>query len=190
MGVAAIVFAAVVALGACGVPVDKSPRLLSDSKVPFGLLDPATTTTTSPADAPATVEVFMLGPSDRLVGKDRPVSAATLPAAIGALLNGPSTGESAAGFFTFVNPQTKLIGAGVSPDGVATVNLSQEFGTGNASEQVLAVAQVVYTATGVPGVQSVLFELEGKPIDVPTEDGTLTQGQAVTRTDYAGLVGR
>jgi len=46
------------------------------------------------------------------------------------------------------------------------------------------VAQVVYTATAQPGVLGVLFEIDGKPIEVPTAAGDQVPGP-VTILTYA-----
>ena len=50
----------------------------------------------------------------------------------------------------------------------------------------LAVAQLVLTATGLPGVRTVQFSIDGKPVTVPTP----TRGDvgAVTACDVATLL--
>jgi len=55
-------------------------------------------------------------------------------------------------------------------------------------EQILALAQVVLTATSVAGVADVRFTLEDQPVDIPRGDGTLSSGPLTTR-DYASLRG-
>ena len=54
-------------------------------------------------------------------------------------------------------------------------------------EQILAVAQVVLTATAVPGVERVRFLLEGEAVEVPRADGTLTS-DSLQAADYQGLL--
>ena len=65
---AAAVVAAALALAGCGIDVDDSPRDLS--AVPYGLLDPSTTTTTDPlTQAPVfqATSVYLLDNDNRLV---------------------------------------------------------------------------------------------------------------------------
>jgi spore germination protein GerM len=50
-------------------------------------------------------------------------------------------------------------------------------------DQSLAIAQVVFTATQQPGVTGVRFEIDGKPIDVPTAAGVQVPGP-VNRASY------
>jgi spore germination protein GerM len=54
------------------------------------------------------------------------------------------------------------------------------------TEQLIALAEIVYTATARPGVGQVSFTLEGEPIEIPRGDGSLTS-DAVTRGDYREL---
>ncbi|KJR49426.1 Spore germination protein [Desulfosporosinus sp. I2] len=62
-------------------------------------------------------------------------------------------------------PGTKLLSASVNTDGMATINLSQEFqknfGGGSAEEQ-LTLYSIVNTLTTLPNVHSVQFLLEGQ----------------------------
>jgi hypothetical protein len=190
----ALVIAGLLVLAGCGVPTDEAPRVISAGNVPFGLLDaaPVTTSTTEPpADATGVADIYLLGSSDN--AKLTPVQALVLnppgPAtALAALLQGPSTGQQGGGFLTFIPSSTRLNNVVVDQAGVATVNLSNDFITGLIpSEQILAVAQVVYTVTQFEGVTQVRFLIDGVPKDVPTQNGTLTQGGPVTRDDYATL---
>ena len=63
---------------------------------------------------------------------------------------------------------TTLLGATVSADGVATINLSTDFqknfGGGSAGEQ-MTMYSIVNTLTTLPNVQSVQFLLDGKKQD-------------------------
>jgi spore germination protein GerM len=61
-----------------------------------------------------------------------------------------------------------------------TVDLSPEFAQGSTSEQLLRIAQIVFTATRVPGVTGVRFTLNGTPIQAPTPTGSTSDpvGQA------------
>ena len=71
-------------------------------------------------------------------------------------------------------------------DGVLTIDLSKDFLVVQGSEQRTAVAQLVFTATGAPDVDSVLFAIEGAQKEVPVDDGSLS-AQPLTVTRKAQL---
>ena len=71
--------------------------------------------------------------------------------------------------------------------GVAHVDVLPSISTLGGDEQLLAVAQLVCTLTGLPGVGLVAFTLDGSPVAVPRGDGSLTNGP-VSRDDYDDLL--
>jgi spore germination protein GerM len=73
-----------------------------------------------------------------------------------------------------------------SAGNVATVDVSSEFGTVGGSDQVLAVAQIVYTLTSSRYIDSVRFAINGNPTEVPDGSGSLS-GTPRTRKDYPRL---
>lgn len=170
----------------CGVPSDGSPRLLAEADVPFNLLAPSTTVVTSTTvPLPEPVTVFLVG-AERLAAVGRQVSRpASVREALEALLTGPAEAEAAQGLRSAVNVQTRLLSVEVQ-EGIALVDLTGAFATVSGQEQILAVAQLVFTATAVEGVLGVRFALDGQPVEVPRSDGTLAQ-RPVGRADYAAL---
>ena len=166
----------VVVLAACGVPSDSEPRAIPASDVPFDLLEPpppVSPTTTVPVAG--TVTVFFVS-DERLVGLERLAPLAPEPEwALRALLAGPTPEEAARGLRSAIG--TAL---GIShTDGVHTeveIELGPSFTTAGGAEQILAIAQVVYTMTALPQVRGVTFTLDGRPVEVPRGDGTLTGG--------------
>src|SRR5262249_38683154 len=56
-------------------------------------------------------------------------------------------------------------------------------------EQTIVLAQIVLSATTVPGVDAVLLTLNGKRINAPLANGAHTS-RPLTRTDYRGLLDR
>ena len=181
----ALVGAAVmIATAACGVPTDSGPRALAKNDVPFGLLVPSTTPPTLPGATQPTegVTVFLVS-SNRLIAVGREVvPPATLFKSLNALLAGPSAQESAAGFRSAINDGTRLLSLRVQ-QGVATIDVSGTFVGVSGQEQILAIAQIVFTATADPSVTSVLFALDDRPVEVPRGDGTLTAA-GLTRADF------
>ena len=72
-------------------------------------------------------------------------------------------------------------------DGVANVDLHASFLEIQPADQILAIAQVVCTITGLPGIGQVRFTQQGRPTDVPRADSSLTD-KPVSRDDYQSLL--
>jgi hypothetical protein len=178
-----------VALAGCGVPVDKEPSALSRHGIPFDLLAPTqstTTLTTAPSPIEVPVQIFLIGPNAHLVSVTRAVSVSPpdLATVLRALLAGPTDTESAAGLQSALTTQTTVLGANIA-GGTATVNLGGTFGQLVGPPQIQAVAQVVFTASALPGVTGVTFELSGQPVEVPVASGA--QVPVATTAQFAAL---
>jgi hypothetical protein len=186
-----LLLAAAVATGAagCGVSEESRPQALEEDSVPFELLAPAattTTTTTTIREQPLVeVDVYLMG-SQRLHPVTRrvtvPVSARKAIEALFA--TGVSDAELAAGLRSAINPDVDLLSVQISSDGVATVDLGEDFLDASTQEQRVALAQIVFTATGVEGTR-VRFTLEGEAREVPTDRGT--QAGPLGREAFAEL---
>jgi hypothetical protein len=110
-----------------------------------------------------------------------------LAGALTALLDGPTEDETATGLSSTIPEGTELLGVEVS-EGVAYVDLSREFETGGGSLSMMGrVAQVVYTATRVEGVDSVRILLDGSPLDVLGGEGLIID-QPQARSDWTSLI--
>ncbi len=173
-------------LGACGIPTGGGPTAIARSDVPFHLLNPATTTTTSPGSPPAVgvpEPIFLVSPTGHLMPVTREVQVpASLSEILGALLDGPTAAESTAGLQSFLSGSSSGITATVV-NGVATVNFHTDPIQVVGPDQTFAIAQVVYTATQQPGVTAVSFEIAGEGIQVPTASGVQVS-RPVGRADY------
>lgn len=176
-------------LAACGVPTGNEAEMVED--VPFGLLDPQASEpadTAAPAEGPS-VQIYLVDPATlRLAAVERRLGEgeASLSDVMGILLNGPTRAELRQGLITALVDEdavaaTELVG------GVASVDLTQQFTLLDGPTQRIAIAQVVLTLTGRPGVGRVSFTLVGQPIDIPRGDGTLAQG-SVSRDNYRELL--
>jgi spore germination protein GerM len=187
--VAAVVLAAVLVAGtgACGVRSDPSPRTLAARDVPYGLLEaaPPTTAQPQPPSVPsAPVNVYLVS-GDRVSPAVRQVNApASVAKALTALLFGPLEDEAAAGVRSAISPTAGIQARSIDAS-TYLVDLSAEFAQGSVSEQILGLAQVVWTATDIPGVTGVRFTLNGAPIQVPTPTGST--GDPVGRDAFAEL---
>jgi len=117
--------------------------------------------------------------------REIPRTPAVGAAAMTALLAGPNDAELGArpAMYTTIPEGTRFLGLRIS-GGVATVNLSREFEGGGDSASILGrLAQVVYTLTQFPTVQSVRFELDGAPVTV-FSGGAVELDQPGGRADY------
>lgn len=160
---------------ACGVPQDGGPQALDAAEVPFDLLaaDPVTTTSTAPpTGASSTVQVFFMGPEDRLVAVERQVaSPASVEKVLKQLISGPRDDEIGRGMRTIVNPGATVLTSPVEGR-IATIDLSGPFFLSeDVEEQIRALAQTVYTATSLGGVVGVRFTIDGNPAEVPIDKG-------------------
>lgn len=193
-------------LVACGVPLDSADRPLPVNKevqVPETTTTTSTTTTTTPPVTTAvtpTTEVptptrpdALAYPLDlylvsgfRVVPVRRSDSGADLPSAVVALRFGPRTEDLDEGLRSAISQPEMLVDA-TSQGGTVTVQLDPLFLTLPGGEQRLALAQIVYTLTVLPGNGRVRFEVDGRRLAVPRANGQPTNAP-VSRDDYATLV--
>jgi hypothetical protein len=118
-----------------------------------------------------------------------PATVAVARAAMLALLDGPTSDEQSAspGIGTAVPDGTALLGLSID-GGVATVDLSGQFATGGGSTSTMyRLAQVVYTLTQFPTVDSVAFRVDGQDVDVFGSEGLVLDGPQA-RSDYEDLL--
>ena len=116
--------------------------------------------TAGPAAAapPGQVDVAFLQ-GEQVVTVTRPGT--TADAAVRALIAGPTAAEKREKITSTVPRKTALRGVSVA-GGVATVDLGRRFASGRKAEVLAArVAQLVLTATAVPGVESVQLLIDG-----------------------------
>ena len=172
---------------ACGVQSDGAPRALPADDVPYALLEeapPTTVTPTVPAVPTAPVNVYFVR-GDRMYPVVRQVNAPpSVAKGLTALLFGPEEAEATSGVRSAISPTAAIQARAIDP-ATYLVDLSAEFAQGSVSEQVFGLAQVVWTATDIPGVTGVRFTLNGQPIQVPTPTGST--GEPVGREAFAEL---
>jgi spore germination protein GerM len=112
----------------------------------------------------ATIKIY-LTKGDRLVEVERPLVAKAPPlnSAMDALLSGPTEAEKAAGITTLIPTGARVLHQRVR-DGVAIIDFNpklENYGGGSARVEAM-IAQIVYTATAVPGVEKAWIWVEGK----------------------------
>jgi spore germination protein GerM len=188
----ACVVACAILLGACGVGVNASPKVVNPKDVPFGLLRPSTPTT-APTRSGQYVTIYLVGRvttasshsagSQRLVAVSREIPApVTAARVLTALAAGPTSEEASQGLESPISTASPLTLWHLGTTGV-TVNVAGGFTKLAGQDQAMAVAQVVFTLTAL-GIESVGIRIDGKRAKVPTPKGTLSGGP-LNRTDYA-----
>jgi germination protein M len=187
-----------VALGSPDATPDPSDQPTTDPT--DGPSAPIATPTTGPSTGPSAGPVgttivrayFWLDGDDRSDGlvavlREVPATKAVARAAVGALLAGPTGGESARAIDSEIPAGTQLLGISID-NGVATVDLSSEFESGGGTTAVRTrFGQVAYTLTQFSNVKSVAFRIEGK--DTGVFDGSGAEiDRPVNRADFASLL--
>lgn len=182
-----VALAASVTLAGCGISKQDHPEALDRASLPDGLLGRNVPTTVAPPPSDAVkVTLWLEGRDEQLV----PVGAyVPWPETIGGLLNSlsaaPTSPESQRGL---VSPVSSVGPFSSRPirGGVVTVDLPASFENLGGGDQLIAVAQIVYTLTGSPGVRGVVFRVAGRRAQIPAANGRLVTGP-LTRKDYASL---
>jgi spore germination protein GerM len=176
--------AALAAFAGCGVDTDGRPRDIQPEERPAdaaqaddGQARPGTGST-----------VYFLGPAN-------PGSVAPLTAAgragranatdlLSALFEGPSaTEQDDQGLRTAIPPGTAVRSATVDAQGTLQVDVSAELLLSAGDVLLDAVAQIVFTASSLKGVERIRLLVDGAPQDWPTSSGDST-GEPLTVFDY------
>jgi spore germination protein GerM len=179
--VIALTALAFVAAG-CAIPTQGAPSTLPSSKVPFDLLDPhpPTTSTTQPKPSSfVTVKAFFINSgTQQLQAVLRLVpSPAPLTGVIGAMLAGPTSGETTGGLVTAIPSDVTVLSATSSTGNIVTVNMNGAFGNIPGNDTELAVAQIVATVATENGFSTgVVFEINGERTSVPIANGSQVTG--------------
>jgi spore germination protein GerM len=110
-------------------------------------------------------------------------------AAMEVLVDGPDDGETEGipSISTAIPDGSSVLGV-IVEDGLARVDLSDEFDDGGGSASMFArLAQVVYTLTRIDGVDQVEFLIAGEPVEVFSSEGIEIDGPQ-ERSDYYELL--
>lgn len=150
-------------LTGCGVEPQESPEVLT---IPVPEISAAEERTE--AIGPALTVYFVRG--DALAPAERGTPVADARSALELLALGPTRVEVIGGLRTALAPQSLRVDEGV-PGGITSVSVTREFTGITGGNQLLAVAQVVWTLTDLPGTTQVRFLVEGVPVEVPTDSG-------------------
>jgi hypothetical protein len=163
---------ALVAAG-CGLPTDSSPR---DIPPEFAL--DAVPSTVAPVRPSATGPraYFLSGPPGQL-GTLLPVSRQVdADGIIQSLFDGLTTAEQSRGLRTAIPEDTELLEARVLPDGTARIDVSDAIFAATDEATTEAVAQIVFTATGLPRASQVELLVDGERRTWPLGNGSSAEG--------------
>jgi spore germination protein GerM len=191
-GLTAVVVALLAALGACGVAENDEPHVIAADEVPPGLLEASPSTSTSVASptvqAVTVYYVIQQGEVVRLQGVTREVERADRARdRLAALLAPPTAEEARVGITSSIPPDTELLETQLNAAGdELTIDLSRSLFDIQGQGLRNAFAQLVWTATELPGVERVRFRADGEEFRAPDEEGVEQPG-AVSRSDYITL---
>lgn len=177
---------AVVALAACGAPTSERVEIADPQDVPFGLLEPDRVPVALQPGPGAVVRIHLFDPDrSALVAVTRQVARSGVDAIVRELEAEPTDAESSIGLRSALIDIDAV--AAVDVEGsTAVVGLHESFTSLGGSEQVVAIAQLVYTLTARPDIEQVSVTIDGESVEVPRDDGTLTRNP-LTRADYASF---
>ncbi len=182
----AVIAAAILALAlvaSCGVPIDDSPRAVGSEQLLSALEPPSPATFGSD-----TFDVFMVGADGLLKLVSRTIEADP-DAILNRLLVGPVTTERAQDISSALVARASFNPVRLDlTSGIAYVDMIEGSLVGVlAAEQKLAIAQIVYSITELPSVDAVVLSIEGDPIAVATDFGTVDPGTPLTKSDFASV---
>lgn len=164
----------------CGIPLDAGPEKLDV------VADQPPDTNGNQGSSLTTASIFLVA-NEVLVPVRRPLAGpATVQTVVSAVLVGATVVEGRDGLRTAVPSGTRLL-ATRQVGSVAHLDLSRDFVAVGGEEEILAVAQIVLTATGLEDVSAVSFEIEGLPTGVPVSTGALST-EPVSADDYADFL--
>ena len=172
------------AVGGCGIESDSAPRDVGANERSL------TGNAGSEGDeAGGTSRIYLVAPAEAgdpslLRSTTRDVESGAFPL-ITSLLAGPNEEELASRLVTNIPQETELLSTRSSGD-VLFVDLSPEITELSGESLVLAVAQIVFTATEIDGVREVRLRVDGLDQRWPKGDGETIDG-ALTVYDFPGL---
>jgi hypothetical protein len=184
---------AIVGVAGCGVPQGGQVRAIDGDMVPYGLLSPAPTESSSsptPGSDVTTPQVFFLNSEEQLVGLKQSLEPAGLEPVVSALLArlvaGPTEQERDEGIASALGPDVKLKLVGVK-DRLALIEVTPSTNAPTADRLPLAIGQIVLTVTSVDGVDRVQLFRQGAAIEAVLPGGERTS-EPVSASDYMSLL--
>lgn len=180
-------------LSGCGIDTDSSPRRISPDVLAPDVIAPAEAEAGGAgAPQPADVtQVYLVAPDpdggQQFVLQPVPRTATDSAAgALAALFRGPSSSELAARLRSAIPAEVQLQGIG-RRGSTLLVDAGAGLETSAGGELQQAIAQIVFTATEIDGIEGVLITLDGVSRQWPAGNGEL-QSRPLTRYDFPGVL--
>jgi len=180
-GLAALAAVAVSVTG-CAIQADSGPRDVPEQDPARVVLDP----TGEGGEATGEGRIYLVAP----VGSPQQLRTVLrddkLPEQlVQTLIRGPNTAELNDGLTTELPATLEVLDARFE-GGILYIDLSDEINELQGGPLVLAVAQIVFTASEIPGTESVVIRVEGEAQSWPNGDGD-QQSEPLTVYDFSGL---
>ena len=187
-------------LGACAEDVGTTtttqpPETTAPPETTTTPIETTTTTTTGRPELVAATTFFLddsggndARPGPFLIAVHDPAPGSEPLDVLEALLDGPPADATAGGMVSEIPEGTSVVSLVPGADGVATVELSQEFDDGGGSATMFGrLAQLTYTLTGIDGIDAVLLMENGAVVEVFSNEGIVLDGPMV-REDFQDLL--
>lgn len=184
--VLAAALAMALASTSCGVATSDEVQTFEADDVPFGLLEADRVPVALSPGTGSVVEVFLFdADSQTVVPVTRELSDPAPAAIVDELETGPTDVESRLGLRSAL-VDVQAVGDVDVEGATAFVDLTASFTALSGSDQIVAIAQLVFTLTSRPAIDRVAVRVDGEVVDVPRADGTLTR-DPLTRDDYGSF---
>lgn len=155
-----------------GTPVDKSSFASLSPQPGIGFADET-------GSGPSNVSFYFVNQADKLQPVARNIDV-TAPRLLGDLFLGPSVGETQLGLSSLITGEARLLSITIDSDTeIAVVDLQAGSipSEDEPEQRGLALAQLVYTITELPTVNTVVIQIDG-----------VTQGERLSRNSFLDLL--
>jgi spore germination protein GerM len=192
-GATVLTLSVALAAAGCGLRADERARAIPKSSIPIQLSEQIASTTTTALSPVADQRLVYLvrnqGTAESLVSKPVVIRSAVSPdelprVIIDQLVANPPVDDKS-DVTSAIPPGTRV--RSVVRDGdVLDIDLTN-LGSIESTRQRLAVAQIVFTATEIPGIRGVRFSIDGTPSAVPLDDKSSDVNAIITRDNFPKL---
>ena len=173
--------AVLIVAASCGVQPDSAPRDLPDAEQGLETSDESSGDIAAGAD-----RIYLIGPGDDRLLRSVQREADSASDLVRTLLRGPNDDEIETQFTTAIPSTTELNEATIQGQNL-TVDLTPDIIELDTQSLVRAIAQIVYTATELDGIETVQIEIDNERLSAPTPGGDTTTSP-LRIYDYLGLI--